>query len=78
MPLALPPTERKEALKIAAKLMAAKANKQPKDSRPATMTRIMATRSRDKWVNLTVSVKSWHYTHLFIRHMRNDGCKRTV
>jgi len=28
--------------------------------------------------NLTVSIKSWHYTHLFIRRMRNDGCKRTV
>jgi transposase, IS5 family len=28
--------------------------------------------------SLTVSIKSWHYTHLFILHMRNDGCKRTV
>ena len=28
--------------------------------------------------NLTVSIKSWHYTHLFILQMRNDGCKRTV
>lgn len=27
---------------------------------------------------LTVSIKSWHYMHLFIRHMRDDGCKRTV
>ena len=28
--------------------------------------------------NLTVSIKLWHYTHLFILHVRNDGCKRTV
>ncbi len=28
--------------------------------------------------SLTVSIKSWHYTHLFILHMRNDGCKPTV
>ena len=28
--------------------------------------------------NLTVSIKSWHYTRLFILQMRNDGCKRTV
>ncbi len=27
---------------------------------------------------LTVSLKSWHYVRLFILHMRNDGCKRTV
>jgi|KBSMisStandDraft_5_1062788.scaffolds.fasta_scaffold84882_2 hypothetical protein len=29
-------------------------------------------------VNLTVSIKSWHYVHLFILHMRNDECKSTV
>jgi hypothetical protein len=28
--------------------------------------------------SLTVSIKSWHYTRLFILHMRNDGCERTV
>jgi len=28
--------------------------------------------------SLTVSLKAWHYTHLFILHMRNDGCKRTI
>ena len=28
--------------------------------------------------SLTVSIKTWHYTHLFILHVRNDGCKRTV
>jgi 2-hydroxychromene-2-carboxylate isomerase len=28
--------------------------------------------------NLTVSIKSWHYIRLFILHMRNDGCERTV
>jgi len=28
--------------------------------------------------NLTVSIKSWHYVHLFILHMRNDECKSTV
>ena len=32
----------------------------------------------DILVNLTVSIKSWHYTHFFIFHMRNDGCKPTV
>ena len=29
-------------------------------------------------LSLTVSIKSWHYAHLFILHMRNDGCKPTV
>ena len=29
-------------------------------------------------LNLTVSLKAWHYSHLFIFHMRNDGRKRTV
>jgi hypothetical protein len=29
-------------------------------------------------LSLTVSIKSWHYTRLFILHMRNDGCERTV
>ena len=29
-------------------------------------------------LSLTVSIKAWHYTHLFILHVRNDGCKRTV
>jgi hypothetical protein len=28
--------------------------------------------------SLTVSIKSWHYVHLFILHMRNDECKSTV
>ena len=29
-------------------------------------------------LSLTVSIKSWHYTRLFILHTRNDGCERTV
>ena len=29
-------------------------------------------------VSLTVSIKSWHYTRLFILRMRNDGHERTV
>lgn len=28
--------------------------------------------------SLTVSIKSWHYTRLFMRHMSDDGCKQTV
>ena len=29
-------------------------------------------------INLTVSIKSWHYRDLFIFYVRNDGCHRTV
>ncbi len=28
--------------------------------------------------NLTVSLKTRHYVRLFILHMKNDGCERTV
>ena len=28
--------------------------------------------------SLTVSIKSWHYMHLFILHMRNDGFRQLL
>ena len=48
----------------------------------AERTSCFAGQTRKSWSrmqsSLTVSIKAWHYTCLFILHVRNDGCKRTV